>query len=279
LNSPATVLSQIRSRLEGHSESAGLDAQVLLAHLVGKPRAWVLAHSDMVLNPEQSEVLEKSLARLIQGEPLPYVLGHWEFFGLDFWVTPATLIPRPETELLVEQAIEWLLRHPEHRQALDVGTGTACIAVSLAVHIPDLHLLACDISPEALQVAQENIKRHGVQDRVTCLQADLLPAGGQRFDLITANLPYIPSAMLETLDVARREPSLALDGGPDGLALIRRLLHHTPDVLAPGGLVLLEIEATQGAAAQRLARTAFTRGEVSLIQDLAGRDRVIRIQT
>lgn len=255
-----------------------MDAQVLLAHVLAKPRAWALAHPDLVLTPEQSEALEKDLARLVQGEPLPYVVGHWEFFGLDFWVTPATLIPRPETELLVEKAIEWLQRHPQHRRALDVGTGTACIAVALAVRIPDLRVLACDLSPDALQVAQKNITRHGVQDRVTSLQADLLPVEGERFDLICANLPYIPSATLETLDVSRREPSLALDGGPDGLDLIRRLLHRAPGVLGPGGLILLEIEATQGAAAQRLARTVFTNAEVALMQDLAGRDRLIQIQ-
>lgn len=278
LNSPVPLLVQIRSRLERQSETAALDAQVLLAHLLGKPKAWVIAHPEMSLTPTQSSDLEKALARLEQGEPLPYVLGHWEFYGLDFWVSPAVLIPRPETELLVERAIAWLRQQPQRRLAVDVGTGTGCIAVSLAAHLPGLHLLACDISPEALGVAQKNIHRHGLQDRVICVQTDLLPPASQPFDLICANLPYIPRPTLPSLRVARWEPNLALDGGPDGLALVRRLLHRAPAALASGGLALLEIEATQGAAALELARLAFAQASVTLIHDLSGRDRLICIQ-
>jgi release factor glutamine methyltransferase len=273
------VLFKVRSRLEGQSETAMLDAQVLLAHIVGRPRAWVLAHPELVLTSEQSEKLEEALSRLQSGEPLPYVLGHWEFFGLDFWVTPATLIPRPETELLVEQAIQWLHDHLERRFAVDVGTGTGCIAVSLAVHLPDIHLLACDLSLHTLRVARRNIDRHAVQDRVACVQADLLPGAGRKIDLICANLPYIPSAALSSLRVARQEPSLALDGGLDGLDQIRRLLQAAPGVLAADGLILLEIEATQGVAALELARLAFAHASVELVQDLAGRDRLICIRT
>lgn len=273
------LVAQIRARLEGSSQTATLDAQVLLAHLLGKPKAWVIAHPEAALTPSQSIELENALSRLEQGEPLPYVLGQWEFFGLDFWVTPATLIPRPETELLVEHALDWLRRQPQRRLAVDVGAGTGCIAVSLAVHVANLNLLACDFSPEALKVAQKNIHRHNVQDRVTCVLADLLPAAGQSFDLICANLPYIPRATLQSLSVRHWEPTLALDGGPDGLALIRRLLQEAPPALAHGGLMLLEIEATQGAAALEMARSAFTQAEVRLIPDLAGRDRLITIQT
>lgn len=279
MSSSTSVLSQIRSRLERQSETAALDAQVLLAHILDKPRAWVLAHPEAPLSPEQAEDLARALARLENGEPLPYILGHWEFFGLDFRVTPAALIPRPETELLVERALEWLRQHPERRLAADVGAGTGCIAVALAMHVPDLRLLVCDRSLEALRVAQENIRRHRVQERAFCLQADLLPALGRKIDLICANLPYIPSATLRTLSVARWEPTLALDGGPDGLSLIGRLLELAPLALAPGGLALLEIEATQGTAALQLARTAFPAAQVELFPDLAGRDRLISIQT
>jgi release factor glutamine methyltransferase len=278
LNSRTPVLSQVRSRLEGQSDTAALDAQVLLAHILGKPRSWVLAHPEVVLTPDQSNILASSLARLEGGEPLPYILGHWEFFGLDFKVTPATLIPRPETELLVECALEWLLAHPERRLAVDVGTGTGCIAIALAAHVPDLRLLACDLSLGALRVAQRNIHSHSVQDRVLCLQADLLPAVVPKIDLICANLPYIPTTTLQNLRVARQEPFLALDGGPDGLNLVRRLLQSAAGILAPGGLVLLEIEASRGAAALQLARSAFPHSGVELIQDLAGRHRLICIQ-
>lgn len=273
------LLPQVRARLQGQRDTAALEAQVLLAHLLGKPKAWVIAHPEATLTPAQSIELENALARLEQGEPLPYVLGQWEFYGLNFWVTPATLIPRPETELLVERALGWLRLSPQRRLAVDVGSGTGCIAVSLAAHIPHLHLIACDVSLEALQVAQKNIHRHGMQDRVSCVQADLLPAIDQGFDLICANLPYIPRLTLESLTVSRWEPALALDGGLDGLASIRRLLQRAPGALAPGGLVLLEIEATQGAAALELARSAFAQAQVRLVQDLAGLDRLITIQT
>ena len=278
MNSPTPVLSQIRSRLEGQSETPGLDAQVLLAHIIGRPRSWVLAHPEVVLTSEQAGNLKSALARLVQDEPLPYILGHWEFFGLDFLVTPATLIPRPETELLVERALDWLRAHPGRRLAVDVGAGTGCIAVALAVHNPDLRLLACDLSLEALRVVQSNIQRHGVQERVSCLQADLLPALNQKVDLICSNLPYIPSETLQDLPVKRWEPFLALDGGPDGLNLIRRLLTNAQGVLAPEGLVLLEIEERQGEATLQLARSVFSHSGVELIHDLAGRHRLICIQ-
>jgi release factor glutamine methyltransferase len=279
LSSLTPVLSQVRSRLEGQSETPGLDAQVLLAHILGRPRSWVLAHPEAALTTEQAGDLERALARLEQGEPLPYILGHWEFYSLDFRVTPATLIPRPETELLVERALDWLCLHPERRLAVDIGTGTGCIAVALAVHTPSLRLLACDLSLAALRVAQSNIDHHSVQERVFCLQADLLPMTSQKVDLICANLPYVPTGMLQNLPVRRWEPSLALDGGPDGLDLIRRLLINASGALAPGGLALLEIEETRGEAALQLAQTAFPHAGVELMPDLAGRHRLISIQT
>ena len=278
MNSLTAVLSQVRSRLEGQGETPGLDAQVLLAHILGRPRSWVLAHPEAILTTEQAGDLESALARLEKGEPLPYILGKWEFFGLDFRVTPATLIPRPETELMVERALDWLRFHPVVRIAVDVGTGTGCIAIALAVHTSNMRLLACDLSLAALRVAQCNIQRHGVQERVFCLQADLLPRMSQKADLICANLPYIPRGTLHNLPVRRWEPSLALDGGPDGLDLIRRLLKNASGMLAPGGLVLLEIEETRGEAALGLSRTAFPHAGVELIHDLAGRQRLICIQ-
>jgi release factor glutamine methyltransferase len=272
-------LSQIRTRLDRQSESAALDAQVLLAHITGKKRAWVLAHPELTLTKAEAENLEAALGRLEQGEPLPYVLGQWEFYGLDFWVTPATLIPRPETELLVERALGWLRTQPGRRLAVDVGTGSGCIAIALAANIADVRLLACDISPQALRVAKKNTQRHGVEGRVSCLQADLLPPARRPFDLICANLPYIPERTLKNLEVGRWEPGLALDGGPDGLDLVRRLIEQAPEALAPEGRLLLEIEARQGAAALELARLAFPQAGVDLTQDLAGRDRLICIQT
>ena len=276
--SPVRLVDRIKVRLARVSDNPTLEAQVLLAHILGRQRSWVLAHPEISLNAEQTVELESRLARLEAGEPLPYVLRRWEFFGLDFSVGPQVLIPRPETELLVEQALAWLRAHPGRRMALDVGTGSGCIALALALNIPDLHILASDISGGALELAKENLRRYAFPAWVEFIQADLIPAICEPVDLICANLPYIPASELDNLQVSRWEPRLALDGGPDGLCLIRRFLGQAPSSLAPGGLLLMEIEASQGPTALELARQAFPRAEIVLLPDLAGRDRLVRIQ-
>ncbi len=276
--SPVKLVDQIKERLTRGSESPALEAQVLLAHILGRPRSWVLAHPEVALSPEQSTDLESRLVRLESGEPLPYVLQAWEFFGMVFSVSPQVLIPRPETELLVEQALTWLLANPGRRSALDVGTGSGCIALALAMNLPDLHITGTDISAGALELAQMNLRRYGLQTQVEFSLADMIPVDQEPVDLICANLPYIPSTELTKLKVGRWEPRLALDGGPDGLSLIRRLLEQAPASLAPGGLLLMEIEAGQGQAGLNLARQSFSGAEISLLQDLAGRDRLVRIQ-
>jgi release factor glutamine methyltransferase len=227
----------------------------------------------------QQAALAVTLTQLKAGQPLPYVLGHWEFYGLDFELTSATLIPRPETELLVEQALAWLRVHPGCRRGLDVGTGSGCIAVTLAVQVTDIQMTACDLSLKALQVAQDNARRHNVVGRLHLVQSDLATALRGPFDLICTNLPYIPTAILETLSVARSEPWLALDGGLDGLDVVRRLLATAPRLLATGGLLLMEIEASQGALAGELVRLVFPGAEVRVRRDLAGRERVIEVQS
>ena len=276
--SPVRLIDQIIERLTPVSETPALEAQVLLAHILGCQRSWVLAHPEICLNPEQSAELESRLTRLENGEPLPYVLQRREFFGLDFSVSPQVLIPRPETELLVEQALAWLRANPGRRSALDVGTGSGCIALALAVNVPDLHILASDISSDALEQAGENLGHIAGQARVEFILADLIPAVKEPVDIICANLPYIPSDELAKLKVAGWEPRIALDGGPDGLSLIRRFLEQAPASLAPGGLLLMEIEAGQGKAALDLAGQAFPRAEIVLLPDLAGRDRLVRIR-
>jgi release factor glutamine methyltransferase len=256
-----------------------LALQVLVSHVLARPRAWMLAHPESELTPEQLERLNGLAAQLAQGVPLPYLTGEQEFFGLAFHVTPAVLIPRPETELLVEQALEWLRAHPEKRTAADIGTGSGCIAVTLAKHIPDLRMLAIDLSPEALEAAQKNAARHEVQEQITFRRGDLLDGLDSRLDLICANLPYIPHPSLAGLDVAKHEPSLALNGGADGLELIRRLLKNAPDRLAPGGMILLEIQYDQGDAVRMLAREVFPGAQVEILRDLAGLDRTVRVVT
>ncbi|MDI6693417.1 MAG: peptide chain release factor N(5)-glutamine methyltransferase [Anaerolineales bacterium] len=276
---PISVLSSVTQRLSSVSESAALDAQVLLAAILGRPRSWVMAHPEARLTPQQEAALTEKLARLEKGEPLPYVLGRWEFYGLEFEVSSAALIPRPETELMVDVALNWLRSRSGGRLMVDVGAGTGCIAVALAVHDKNLRAIVVDISLEALRLAQRNIQRHALQERALCIQADLIPAAGVQYDLICANLPYIPTNTLRGLPIARWEPWQALDGGADGLQLIRRLLAQAPTAIKPGGLILLEIEASQGEAVQALAQAAFPHVEIELTQDLAGRDRLISIQT
>ncbi len=258
---------------------AALEAQVLLAHALNRPRAWLLAHPEVPLPPDLLAPLAQQLDRLAAGVPLPYLTGEQEFFGLDFEVTPDVLIPRPETELLVETALAWLqARSRQIITAADVGTGSGCIAVALAHHAPNLRVFASDRSPAALAVARRNLLRHSLLRRVTLLQADLLTALRGPLDLLCANLPYIPSGKLAHLSVARHEPRLALDGGPDGLSLVAALLSDAPRLLAPGGLALLEIEAGQGPAALQLAQAAFPHARATVLPDLAGLDRLIKIE-
>jgi release factor glutamine methyltransferase len=273
------VISNLKPQFSNWSETPSREAQVLLAHICGQNRAWVMAHPESLLTPEQQSALGAAVSRLEAGEPLPYVLGHWAFYGLDFTINAGTLIPRPETELMVEQALKWLQTHPGRRIAADIGTGSGCIAVSLAVHTPDLMVTGTDISKVALEVARSNAMKHKVAERVKFEHADLLPANPPTYCLICANLPYIPTKTLEGLDVFKREPTLALDGGPDGLRLIRNLLPQALRYLSSEGLLLLEIEATQGKSGLDLARETFPEAQIDLLPDLAGHDRLIRIET
>jgi release factor glutamine methyltransferase len=277
---PVTVresLTQASRALAAVSETASLDAQVLLAHVTGCTRAGLLARPEADLDEESQRKLDSALHLLQSGLPLPYVLGEWEFYGLSFRVTPDVLIPRPETELLVETAIDWLCAAPDRRRSADVGTGSGCIAVSLAAHVPDLQVAASDVSPAALAVARENAARHTVNDRIVFTEGDLLTPVPGALDLICANLPYIPTETLHSLSVYGKEPDLALDGGPDGLALIRRLITQAREKLLPGGLMLMEIEERQGKVVHDLAREAFPDARVGVIKDLAGRDRVVKV--
>lgn len=269
---------QVNLRQGIAGDTAGSDALLLLAWVLGQSKSWLLAHPEARLDPAQVEALEAYRLRLASGEPLPYLLGRWEFYGLDFTVTPAVLIPRPETELLVETASHWLRSHPNRRRAADAGTGSGCIAVSLAANHPDLQLWASDLSRPALEVARQNARRHQVQSQVHFIQGSLLTALAGPFDLVCANLPYIPTADLAGLAVARSEPLLALDGGRDGFACIQMLLADARRWLAPGGLALLEIEARQGADACRLAQQWLPGARVNVHADLAGLDRMITIE-
>jgi release factor glutamine methyltransferase len=272
-----TLLSDITSRIFPISDSPALEASVLLGHITGKPRSWILAHPELTLTTEQNKQLIVSLSRLEHGESFPYVIGHWEFYGLDLDVTPDVLIPRPETELLVEKAISWLKNNPTRRNIADVGTGSGAIAISLATNIPDATILATDISSKALQVAKQNAEKHGLLGKINFMECDLLPERSS-IDLLCANLPYIPTDTLHKLSVFGREPTLALDGGSDGFALIQRVMKIAPNHLATNSLMLFEIEETLGKEAVALAYENYPNAAIELHKDLTERDRILEIQ-
>jgi release factor glutamine methyltransferase len=271
------ILTQFNRRFSHHSETPTLDAQVLVAHFLDKPRSWVLAHPEAHIDEHQYIKIIQALERLDHGEPLPYIIGHWEFYGLDFTLTPDVLIPRPETELLVEQGITWMRNHQSQRKAIDVGTGSGCIGIALAMNIPDLRVLMTDILPSALNLAQVNAEKYGLSDMLVFQQSNLLDGIAGQYDLICANLPYIPSQTLSKLPVVAWEPRLALDGGLSGTDLISRLLDQARSRLAPGGMMLLEIEASQGTEVRTIAGSLFPAAQVNILKDLSGFDRCIEI--
>lgn len=275
-----------RLRVSG-SPSARLDAELLIAHVSGHDRSWILAHPEAPLG--EAAAFAAALERRAAGEPIAYIRGFKEWHSLRIRTDPRALIPRPETELLADAAIAAIARRRSLSSAplivWEVATGSGAVAVALAIHFGDamtsgrLRLIASDAAPEALELAAENLAAHAVAADVTLVRADLLePADGSlpRPDVIVANLPYVPSS-----EVAGRhgslafEPRLALDGGSDGLGVLRRLMDQLPARAAPGARVLLEIGAGQADAVMKLAPAGAS---VSMIRDLAGLDRVVRVE-
>jgi release factor glutamine methyltransferase len=284
----ATALARARAFLHQKGiEAAPLEAEVLLAHVTGTDRVGLYREANRPLSLEEEEKFQELLQRRAAGEPVAYLTGCREFMGLTFRVTRDVLIPRPETELLVEAALELLtggtVPGEERLFLADVGTGSGAIAVSLARYLGKSTIYATDISPAALAVAAENARRQGVAGRIIFLAGDLLsplqkvlPPGS--LSLVAANLPYIPSAAVGQLmpDVARYEPHLALDGGCDGLELYRRLVPQARELLAPGGYLLMEIDPSQAPLMARLLPEGIWRYRVR--RDLAGRERLVVAQ-
>jgi release factor glutamine methyltransferase len=282
------ALTQAATRLRSEGvESPRLDAELLLAHVLDVNRAALLARPDQRLTPKELTRYRDLVARRAGREPLAYIVGHREFFDLDLVLDRRVLIPRPETELLVEHALRIARRiGPQMKTPLriaDVGAGSGAIAVTLAVHLPQATVYALDESAGALEVVAENARRCAVADRVRCLQGDLLSPLHEDTPvaMITANLPYVSTAeWLElTPEIRDHEPRAALDGGTDGLGLIRRLLVTAGSHLQPHGAILIEIGASQGGAVTTLARKHFPQASVQLVQDYAGLDRLVVVET
>ncbi len=259
-------------------ESAHLDAQLLLAHALGTSRTQLLARLSENAAEPTSEVYRDLLARRTLREPLAYITGMQEFWGRSYNVTPATLIPRPETETLVERAIE--LGRREARRIVDVGTGSGCIAVSVALDLPSAVVYATDISRDALEVARRNAWRHGVARRVVLLEGSLLQPVPAGVDLVLANLPYVPGGELGDLqpEVGGWEPRSALDGGEDGLDLVRCLLAQLPEKLQADGVCLLEIDPRQFPRLRVDAARILPGWRVQDLKDLFGRSRIAELR-
>jgi release factor glutamine methyltransferase len=268
------LLKQAIASLMGVSGSPRLDAYLMLGHVLNQPREYLIAHSERLLTPLEQSTFEKLLRLRTKGMPLAYILGQRPFFDRQFTVTSQVLIPRPETENLVEAALAWGKDRGPFK-IVDVGTGSGVIAVTLAAHLPQAQVIATDVSSGALVIAQLNAA--GLTN-IQFAQSDLLAAVCGPIDLLCANLPYIATGELDILEVAKFEPHVALDGGADGLSLIRRLLEQAPSRLRQSSLVLLEIGADQGMAVQQLGAATFRESQVTLLKDLAGLDRIVRIE-
>jgi release factor glutamine methyltransferase len=268
-------------------DDAWLEAEVLLRHTLRLDRTHLYARLQEGLSAEDQASFHSLLARRLAHEPTAYIVGQREFYGVELETTPAALIPRPETELLVEEAIararllDGEARRREPLLMVDAGTGNGAIAVALAVHLPRARLVAIDLSRKALALAIRNARRLRVESRVSFLQGDLLAALARAADLIVANLPYVCSADWEALppEIREHEPRAALDGGPDGLREIARLLQQAPSRLRPGGSLLVELGPLQAAPALALARRCFPGAAARILPDAAGLDRLLVIDT
>lgn len=264
-------------------ESPRASAEILLAHALGLRRIDLYLRYDQPLEPEELDRFRPLIRRRTAGEPVAYVVGEREFWSMPVGVDPSVLIPRPETEILVEAALAEIPPSAEGvRRVLEAGTGSGAPILAVAAERPGHAYFASDRSREALRTARANAVRNGLDGRIRFFQADWLAPlrpGAGAFHLILSNPPYIPSGEIDGLqvEVARYEPRSALDGGPDGLRAVRRLIRECPAVLAPGGTLLMEIGHDQRAAVERLAEASGEWSDVRFRADFAGRDRVVRL--
>jgi release factor glutamine methyltransferase len=272
-----SLLKRLQGELSPFTETPYLDSVVLVSSITHGTKSQLLANPNPDLTPAQHKELTHALTRIKTGTPLPYVIGEWEFFQNRFLITEDVLIPRPETEGLVDLALTWLQDHPHRRACLEIGTGSGCIAITLAKLIPELQIIATDVSQQALQVAQTNAQKHQVTEQIEFQQRDLLTGEATQVDLIIANLPYVPTAKLKTLGVYDREPRIALDGGSDGLHVIKEVILTAPQHLLPGGAIFLELDEDCGPAALQLAKDLCPNKSITLSRDLSGFDRYLSL--
>jgi release factor glutamine methyltransferase len=286
-----TALTEAMARLgAAHVPSHALAAELLLMHVLGRDRAWIYTHPEAPLDTAAMEIYFALVSRRAAGEPVQYLTGKQEFWGLEFEVTPAVLIPRPETEHVVEVALDRLSAHSVSGQPLriaDVGTGSGCIAVALARELPHAEIVATDISPAALEVAHRNAARHGVSTRIHFVEADLLEAASLLplatshsplpFDLIASNPPYIARDEAASLprEVREHEPEEALFGGAAGLEIYARLIEQAGSLLSSGGVLVVELGYGSDERVREMFHVKHCWHKVSILNDLAGIPRVL----
>ena len=270
----AKALEEARNKLitEGFSEGL-LEAEVLLRHALQMSRSELYSSLDTTLTRKERSFFNALILRRLGGEPVSYIIEHREFYGLDFFVDSRVLIPRPETEMLIEEAIK-LARNLDKPVISDVGTGSGAIAVSLAKHIPAARVYGIDIMPECIEVARKNATFHEVSERIIFIKSDLLSALPEKADIIIANLPYVKTSDVWMLN---EEPATALDGGEDGLDVIRRLIAQIEEHLTPGGKCLLEIGINQNGAVRDIINDIIPEAQIKTSRDLAGIVRMISV--
>jgi release factor glutamine methyltransferase len=261
------------------SESARLDSEVMLAHVLKWPRVQLYTHYDEEIGEKARAEYRELVRRRAEGMPVAYLVGRKEFYSLTFEVSPKVLIPRPESEFVVVEFLE-VTKGIESPRAVDVGTGSGCLALASLEHLPSARFIAIDISPDALAMARKNAGRLGLEDRIEFREGSLLEpvANDEPFDVIVSNPPYIPTAVIETLHpgVRDHEPRLALDGGPDGLQVVDRLIQEAADRLKVGGYLILEIGTEQEQPVRDRIEAQGVYELSPTIRDHARHPRVIR---
>jgi len=269
--------AEARLRSGPHPDRARLDAETLLLHLLKQNRAWMLGHGDDLVSAETQKSLTALITLRQAGEPIQYITGEAEFYGLPFFVASGVLIPRPETEHLVEEVIRLAALLPaDQLRIADIGTGSGAIAVALAHSLPQAHIIATDLSSQALAIAKQNAVRNHVENQIEFFEGDLLaPLVGQSFHIIASNPPYVPMVDLDSLSVEVREhePHAALFAGDDGLSIYRRLIPQARALLVPEGWLLTEIGYGQHAAVEQLLSGGDFR-EIRFIADYQGIPRI-----
>ena len=262
--------------LTNRIEDASLESEVLLRHALRLSRVQLYTELEREPGTAEEQDFWRLIERRLGREPTAYITGYREFYGLDFYVNPAVLIPRPESELLVERALE-RARNRVVSAIADVGTGCGAIAISLALNLPQAQIYATDISTAALEVARFNCQKHDVTDQVSLLSGDMLNPLPEPVDLVVANLPYVRESELPQVNTLDFEPVLALNGGADGLEKIRRLGTQLNGKLHPGGCLLLEIGQGQRRAVTTFLTNLFPLARIEIIPDLSGIDRVVSL--